>query len=54
MPAGMEKSKKASESIEKGSRDPLMDSGNPFCFFFLHILGQKGQRGKESSSDHGK
>lgn len=30
MPAGMEKSKKASESIEKGSRNPLMDSGNLF------------------------
>lgn len=54
MPAGMEKSKKASESIEKGSRNPLMDSGNLFDCFFLHIQEQIVQSGKESSSDHGK
>lgn len=40
MPAGTEKSKKASESCKKGSRNQLVDSGNLFEWRFLNIYEQ--------------
>ena len=38
MPAGMAKSKKASEPFKKGSRNQLVDSGNLFLNGAYHIF----------------